>query len=164
MYALEAPDSWLEDVGRAQLRQGRARVDIDPDFAVVSGLGEDYHVFLTPEGPSNGLYVTGRTSSGFDVREQGDGTSELSFSYRIMTRRTDVRTDRLEPIELPSEAGVRAAEPPKPQDVPPPTSPEEPQGALPARPLPADAETESPSDWPETVPWPLDIMRNNEAR
>lgn len=164
MYAVEAPDSWLEDVGRAQLRQGVARVDIDPDFAAVSGLGEDYHVFLTPEGRSNGLYVTGRTSSGFEVREQGDGTSEVSFSYRIMTRRTDVRTDRLEPIELPSEAGVRAAESPKPQDVPSPTSPEEPQGAPPARPLPAEAETEPPSDWPETVPWPLDIMRNNEAR
>src|SRR6185312_670807 len=128
MHTVEAPESWFEDIGRAQLREGMARVDIDPDFAAVSGLGDDYHVFLTAEGPSNGLYVTGRTSSGFEVREQGDGTSELSFSYRIMTRRTDVWTNRLEPIELPSEAGVRAAEPAEPQAVPSPASPEEPEG------------------------------------
>jgi hypothetical protein len=162
-YAVEAPDSWLEDVGRAQLRQGVARVDIDPDFAAVSGLGDDYHVFLTPEGPSNGLYVTGRTSSVFEVREQGDGTSELSFSYRIMTRRTDVRTNRLEPIELPSEAGVRAGEPAEPQAVPSPAFPEEPEGDLPARPPREGAAPEPPSDWPETVPWPLDIIRNSPA-
>jgi len=162
-YAVEAPDSWLEDVGRAQLRQGVARVDIDPDFAAVSGLGDDYHVFLTPEGPSNGLYVTGRTSSVFEVREQGDGTSELSFSYRIITRRTDVRTNRLEPIELPSEAGVRAAEPAEPQAVPSPAFPEEPEGDLPARPPREGAAPEPPSDWPETVPWPLDIIRNSPA-
>ena len=107
-YAVEAPESWLEDVGRAQLRQGVARVDVDPDFAAVAGLGDDYHVFLTPEGPSNGLYVTNRSSSGFEVREQGEGTAELSFSYRIMTRRTDVRLGRLQPVEPPTDEGEKA--------------------------------------------------------
>lgn len=90
MHTVEAPESWFEDVGRAQLRRGVARVDVDPDFAAVSGLGDDYHVFLTPEGPSNGLYVTDRSSTGFEVREQSEGTSEISFSYRIMTKRADV--------------------------------------------------------------------------
>jgi len=123
MYAVEAPDSWFEDVGRAQLRQGVARVDIDPDFAAVSGLADDYHVFLTPEGQSNGLYVTGRSPGGFEVREQGEGNAEISFSYRIMTRRTDVRTKRLEPIELPTEDGLQAAEPADLPDVPSPDSP-----------------------------------------
>jgi hypothetical protein len=105
MHTVEPPTSWFEDVGRAQLRQGVARVEVDPDFAAVSGLGDDYHVFLTPEGPSNGLYVTDRSSTGFEVREQGEGTSEISFSYRIMTRRADVRAGRLERLERPSETG-----------------------------------------------------------
>jgi hypothetical protein len=31
MYTVEAPDSWFEDIGRAQLREGMAQVEIDPD-------------------------------------------------------------------------------------------------------------------------------------
>jgi len=31
MHTVEAPESWFEDIGRAQLREGLARVDIDPD-------------------------------------------------------------------------------------------------------------------------------------
>ena len=167
MYAVEAPDSWFEDVGRAQLRHGAARVAIDPDFATVSGLADDYHVFLTPEGQSNGLYVTGRSLGGFEVREQEEGNAEISFSYRIMTRRTDVRTKRLEPIELPTEDGLQAAEPADLPDVPSPDSPavpEEPKDTATTTPLPEEAVPEPPSDWPETVPWPPDIMRNIDTR
>jgi hypothetical protein len=167
MYAVEAPDSWFEDVGRAQLHQGVARVDIDSDFAAVSGLADDYHVFLTPEGPSNGLYVTGRSPGGFEVREQGEGNAEISFSYRIMTRRTDVRTKRLEPIELPTEDGLRGAEPADLRDVPSPATPafpEEPEDTPTTKLLPEGAVPEPPSDWPETVPWPPDIMRSMDTR
>lgn len=154
MHTVEAPESWFEDIGRAQLRQGVARVEVDPDFAAVSGLDYDYHVFLTPEGESNGLYVTNRTSTGFEVREQGEGTSEISFSYRIMTKRTDIRTGRLEPIDLPSEAGeAAAAEPAERPVVPSPLSPGEPEG-----PPPEGGVPERPLDWPETVPWPPDVM------
>jgi hypothetical protein len=148
MHTVEAPESWFEDIGRAQLRDGVAQVDVDPDFAAVSGLGDDYHVFLAAEGPSNALYVSSRTSTGFEVREQGEGTSEISFSYRIMTRRANARLGRLEPIERPSQEGVRATEP---ADMP--TVPS-------AEPLPEGTVAEPPSDWPETVPWPPDIMRD----
>jgi hypothetical protein len=165
MYAVEAPDSWLEDIGRAQLRQGVARVDIDPEFAAVSGLGEDYHVFLTPEGPSNGLYVTDRSPSGFEVRAQGEGNPEISFSYRIVTPRTDVRTKRLEPIELPSETGMRATEPAESPASPSPDLPKEP-AVVPEGVPSAEQENgegavhEAPTDWPQdSVPWPLEILR-----
>lgn len=165
MHTVEAPESWFEDVGRAQLRQGAARVDIDPDFAAVSGLGDDYHVFLTPEGPSNGLYVTGRSPTGFEVREQGEGTSEISFSYQIMTRRADVRAGRLERLERPSEAGVSvAAEPAERPTVPSPASPEEPEGAPAAEVLPERAAPEAPTGWPEAVPWPPEVMVESDVR
>jgi hypothetical protein len=165
LHAVEAPESWFEDIGRGQLRQGVARVEIDPDFAWVSQIGDDYHVFITPEGPSNPLYVTDRTPTGFEVREQGEGTSEISFSYRIMTRRTDIKAGRLEPLELPSDAGQRAAA--EAAELPGsalPTSPEEPEGAPPAKPLPEGAVPEPPSDWPESVPWPPDIMVETATR
>jgi hypothetical protein len=165
MHTVEAPESWFEDVGRAQLRQGAARVEVDPDFAAVSGLGDDYHVFLTPEGPSNGLYVTDRSSTGFEVREQGEGTSEISFSYRIMTKRADIRAERLERIDLPSEAGERAgAEPAERPTVPSPATPEEPEGAPSAKLLPEGAVPEPPTDWPETVPWPPEVMVESDTR
>jgi hypothetical protein len=165
MHTVEAPESWFEDVGRAQLRQGVARVEVDPDFAAVSRLGDDYHVFLTPEGPSNGLYVTDRSSTGFEVREQGEGTSEISFSYRIMTRRADVGAGRLERIERPSQAGESgAAEPAERPAVPFPASPDEPEGAPSARPLPEGAVPEPPTDWPETVPWPPEVIAVSDAR
>ncbi len=57
------------------------------------------HVFLTAEGPSNGLYVADSTSASFEIREQGDGRSDISFSYRMMTRSADARTGRLGRME-----------------------------------------------------------------
>jgi hypothetical protein len=168
MHCMEAPESCFEDIGRAQLREAVARVDIDPDFAAVSGLGDDYHVFLTAEGPSNGLYVSDRTSTGFEVREQGEGTSDISFSYRIVTKRADKRSRRLEPIELPSAAGEAAGEAAGTEAEPPPpavpASPEQPDGAPAAGSLPEGAIPERPPGWPETVPWPPDILVNHLRR
>ena len=164
MHTVEAPESWFEDVGRAQLRQGAARVEVDPDFAAVSRLGDDYHVFLTPEGPSNGLYVTDRSSTGFEVREQGEGTSEISFSYRIMTKRADAGAGRLERLERPSDAGETAAAPAERPTVPSPTSPDEPEAAPSTKALPEGAVPEPPTDWPETVPWPPEVMADSDTR
>jgi hypothetical protein len=131
----------------------------------VSRLGDDYHVFLTPEGPSNGLYVTDRSPTGFEVREQGEGTSEISFSYRIMTKRADVGAGRLERLERPSEAGESAAaEPAERPTVPSPASPDEPAGAASAKPLPERPVPEPPSDWPESVPWPPEVMAESDTR
>jgi hypothetical protein len=60
-----------------------------------------------------------------------------------MTRRTDLRTKRLEPIEMPSEIGVR---------TPSPASRERIAEAIPAHSLPEMVMPEPPSDWPETPP------------
>jgi hypothetical protein len=100
LYALESPESWFEDFGRGEITEGRTRVELDPDFAAVVR-AEDYHVFLTPEGDSRGLYVASKESGGFEVREQQGGTSTLPFSYRVVARRADVEAQRLEKVELP---------------------------------------------------------------
>jgi hypothetical protein len=109
LYSLESPESWFEDFGRASLSSGKAHVDIDPDFAAVADLEGDYHVFVTPEGDSNGLYVSGMTSSGFDVTEQLGGSSAIDFSYRVVARRKDVDADRFPRIDV-EEARVAAAD------------------------------------------------------
>jgi len=165
MHTVEAPESWFEDIGRAQLHEGVARVDVDPDFAAVSGLGDDYHVFLTAEGPSDPLYVTNRTSTGFEVREQGEGTSEISFSYRIVTRRPDSPLGRLESIEAATDQGQKvdvelAGRPVSPSPEAPEEPPGEPEGA-PSVEAKAPEEAfvlEAPTDWPHSVPWPPEIL------
>jgi hypothetical protein len=94
LYCMESPESWFEDFGEAKLVKGRAAVKIDKDFAGVAKI-DAYHVFLSPYGENNGLYVSRRNRNGFEVREQGGGRSNLTFSYRIVARRKDVPTSRL---------------------------------------------------------------------
>ena len=133
MYAVEAADNWFEDAGSGQLANGSATVALDQVFAQTVNGDVDYHVFLTPNGECEGLYVTNKTASGFEVRELHKGHSNIAFDYRIMARRKgfenvrmrDVTADftrmKQESDELDSriEAGKAAQKArPKPQHSP----------------------------------------------
>jgi hypothetical protein len=112
LYAVESPENWFEDFGRAELVRGQARVEFPADFADLARPSDDYHVFLTAEGDTQGLFVAARTESGFEVREQQGGNNSLSFSYRIVVRRPDIEPRRLAPVDIPSpDAGEPAAVP-----------------------------------------------------
>jgi hypothetical protein len=100
MYCVESPESWFEDFGQAELTAGKATVMIDPDFACV--ICGSYHVFLTPYGDSQGLFVHDRGSKSFEVHEQKGGTSNLTFSYRVIAPRKDIEGQRFERVKLPS--------------------------------------------------------------
>ena len=94
-YTMQSPENWMEDFGSGTLERGVAVVKLDPAFAeTVSGTA-DYHVFITPNGDSKGLYVTGKTAAGFEVRESGGGTSSVSFDYRIVAKRRGYEAQRL---------------------------------------------------------------------
>jgi hypothetical protein len=109
LYSLESPESFFEDFGRARLARGKAYVELDRDFAALVRR-TDYYVFLTPEGDGRGLYVSRKGSTGFEVREQHEGTGTVAFSYRVVARRKDIDGARLERVVLPSlrleQAGV----------------------------------------------------------
>ena len=74
LYAMQSPENWFEDAGSAQLSNGSARIELDPTFAQTVNAGVEYHVFLTPKGDSEGLYVSKETPQGFEVHEQRGGT------------------------------------------------------------------------------------------
>jgi hypothetical protein len=93
LHCMESPEHWFEDFGTAKLRNGRAVVALDADFAKVIKRG-DYRVFVTPEGDCRGLYISNRSAASFEVRELGGGKSSVAFSYRIVGRRKDVRRHR----------------------------------------------------------------------
>ncbi|TLG75164.1 hypothetical protein [Methylocystis sp. B8] len=93
LYAVESPESWFEDFGDAQLESGKARVDLDPKFAsCIKAKG--YHVFLTACSDCNGLYVSRRDKTGFEVRESQRGKSNARFSFRIVGKRKDISAER----------------------------------------------------------------------
>jgi hypothetical protein len=86
MYAIESPEVWFEEFGSGTLVNGVATVIIDPLFAATVNLS-DYHVFVTPLGDCQGLYVTGKTATGFEAHELGGGTSDIDFNYRLVAKR-----------------------------------------------------------------------------
>jgi hypothetical protein len=75
----------IEDVGEANLVAGSAYVPIDHTFGATIDPNVNYLVFVTPQGDTQGLYVTGKTRAGFYVREHG-GSSDIAFDYRIVAK------------------------------------------------------------------------------
>ncbi|MFN8525260.1 MAG: hypothetical protein U0821_19360 [Chloroflexota bacterium] len=118
-HGVTSAEPLMEDVGRARLTNGTAHVGLDPAFAALIQ-SVDYTVFLSPEGDSNGLFVTNKTTSDFDVREQKGGASNLDFGYRVVARRRDAEHTRLAKLDhldpLPDVKHTEMpASPPEPQ-------------------------------------------------
>jgi len=78
-----------------------AVLQIEPVFSQTVNTEVPYHVFLTPEGDCNGLYVTAKRPTSFEVRELQGGMSSIAFSYRIVAKRKGYEDVRLEKAEQP---------------------------------------------------------------
>lgn len=98
MYAVEAADNWFEDAGSAQLRNGSVAVAFDRVFVQTVNGDVDYHVFITPNGECEGLYVTNKSGQGFEVHELHGGHSNIAFDYRIMARRKGFENVRMQDV------------------------------------------------------------------
>jgi hypothetical protein len=88
LYVVESPEVWFEEIGNAQLINGRAVVNIDPLFLETILVDEKHpmEVFIQVQGECNDVYVVPGTTS-FEVVEKGGGTSNVKFSYRVMAKR-----------------------------------------------------------------------------
>ena len=95
LYAVESPENWFEDFGSGEMNNGVAWVPLDGSFAEATNATVTYHVFLTANGDSNGLYVSRKTPAGFEVREHGGSASNVAFDYRIVVRRRGYETIRM---------------------------------------------------------------------
>jgi hypothetical protein len=103
-YAAAATTPAVEDTGSAQLVNGSATVRLDPTFAQMMDSTSTYHVALTPDGDTLGLYVAGKTGSAFVVREVQDGRDSLAFDYHVYGTAQGHARDRM---GLASSAGPR---------------------------------------------------------
>jgi hypothetical protein len=95
MYAVESPQNWFEDFGSGTLVSGSATISLDGVFAQTVNTGENYHVYLTPNGDCKGLYIAHKGGASFEVRELGGGTASISFDYRIVAERKGYENVRL---------------------------------------------------------------------
>ena len=111
LNAIGSPENWFEDFGVAELHSGVAEVVLDRTFALSVNTGTDYHVFLTPNGECEGLYVAAKTANGFEVRELRHGQSSISFDYRIVARRRGFERIRLEQLQADAKTlqAIRAS-------------------------------------------------------
>jgi hypothetical protein len=110
LYAMESPEVWFEDFGTSQLVNGQSVVPIDPLFLQTINPEVSYHVFVTPLGDCNGLFVTDKTATTFEVRELDGGTANIEFDYRIVAKRLGFEDLRLESpeslsVEIPGPGG-----------------------------------------------------------
>ena len=103
MYNLAATENWYEDFGTATLSDGKATVTIDPTFADIANLNEDYHVYLTPRGACS-LYVAETTVSSFTIAALDDECA-IEFDYRIVAKRIGYESLRMEPAIIAADQG-----------------------------------------------------------
>ncbi|MFN7013880.1 MAG: hypothetical protein ACK4ON_06385, partial [Bacteroidia bacterium] len=91
MFAPEAPEIFFQDFGRSELVNGKAHIDLDPIFSrnIVVNEQHPLNVFIQLEGDCNGVYVTNKTNTGFDVIELNKGTSNVKFTYFVNANRAD---------------------------------------------------------------------------
>ncbi len=82
-YGSKITSPTVEDNGSAQLVNGMATVALDSAFAQTIDPHSVYHVMLTPDGDTRGLYIASKGPSSFIVREVQGGHGTLSFDYHI---------------------------------------------------------------------------------
>ena len=95
LYAIESPQNWFEDFGSGRLSHGSTTIRLESVFAQTVNTGVNYHIYLTPNGECEGLFVSQKTPTSFEVHELHRGTSNVPFDYRIVAERKGYESVRL---------------------------------------------------------------------
>ncbi len=109
-YSQQSPESWVEDFGEGQLTNGIAHIELDPLFLQMVTIDKDqpFKVFIQlNDEECNGTAVR-RGSTGFDVIELQNGTSNAAFSYRVVAKRRGYEDKRLDVLTGPTPEEMKA--------------------------------------------------------
>jgi hypothetical protein len=130
--SIQSTEVWVEDFGNGSLKDGTAVINIAPDFTGMANLSVDYMVFVTLEGDCQGVYITNKTATTFEVHELNGGTSNVSFGYRIVAKQSGSETLRLPKVTIPATVEVvrQADEPATPLNPPQPMDEGQSQGQV----------------------------------
>ena len=91
MFCPSSPEILSSDYGSGQLNSGFCHIELDPVFSniIYSDNSNPIKVFIQLEGDCLGVYVTNKTSNGFDVKELQGGKSNVPFSWSVVANRAD---------------------------------------------------------------------------
>jgi hypothetical protein len=97
LFSEEAAELYFNDYGDGRLTGGIAHIELDPLFleTVTVNAAHPLKAFVQLEDDSKGVYVTRKTTTGFDVVELQGGTSNARFTYRVMCKRKYYEDERL---------------------------------------------------------------------
>ncbi len=102
LYCEESAEVYFTDYGSGVLTNGRAHIELDPAFlqTVTIDAANPMRVFVEMNSETNGVYVS-KNATGFDVIENGGGTSAGAFDYRIVAKRKGYESSRMELGQAP---------------------------------------------------------------
>ena len=97
LYCQESPENWFEDFGEGQLANGKAHISLDPLFLQTVAINSQnpIKVFVQLNEPDCKGTAVIRGTTGFDVIELQNGTSNASFTYRVVAKRKGYENTRL---------------------------------------------------------------------
>ncbi len=97
LFSEEAAEVYFNDYGEGQLSNGISHISLDPTFlqTVTIDQAHPLKVFVQLTDDCNGVYVTNRTTTGFDVVEMQNGKSDAAFVYRVVCKRKYYEDERL---------------------------------------------------------------------
>ncbi len=87
LYTNVSTDVTIQTSGYATLSNGQANIDFDPAFASAVSGETPIVVTVTPNGNSNGVYLSGVSTKGFRVAENNEGKSSVTISYIAIGKR-----------------------------------------------------------------------------
>jgi hypothetical protein len=91
MFCTSSPEIIVTDYGTGMLINGKCHIELDSILANNITVNNEYplKVFIQLEGECNGVYVTNKSCTGFDVVELINGISNVSFSWSITANLSD---------------------------------------------------------------------------
>jgi hypothetical protein len=107
----ESPEVWFEDFGEGQLVNGRTHIELEPLYLQTVTISEKHpmKVFIQLNDENCKGTAVKRGTTGFDVIELQNGTSNASFSYRIVAKRKGYENSRLPLSKGSNSEELRAA-------------------------------------------------------
>lgn len=92
LHCPETPEFYFMDYGEGKLINGVAHITLDPILAKNVAINDKHplRVYIQLEGDCNGVYVTNKTATGFDVIELQHGTSNSPFQWNVVCNVADV--------------------------------------------------------------------------
>jgi hypothetical protein len=97
-YSSSSTEVTVTTTGQGSLVNGHCSVIYNENFKDVISWQFPVIITVTPMGPSNGVYISSSDYNGFSVSENNAGTSNVTFSFIAVGRRSGYENP-----ELPAE-------------------------------------------------------------